>query len=304
MHKSLSLKTEILSVAIATYNGEVYIKKQIESILAQTLKPDEIIICDDCSSDKTFEILTEICNIEPTIKLYKNNLQLGVIKNFEKAISLCSGIYIALSDQDDIWEPLKLEKQLSEINKYELKFDKSFPLLCVHDLTTISHDGNLIDLSLWNKLGNNPGVPDNNILFANKYYGCTMLFNKALKEIILPFPDILPMHDHWIALNAFYLGRIITIKNYSLIKYRRHKKNITSIPLKISIIQRLNKYLTNLFGKDFKQKEIMQAIEFYERYSNNILKENVKKLKFIIYMEKYNNIIRKIFFSIKYRFAK
>jgi glycosyltransferase involved in cell wall biosynthesis len=99
------------SVAICTFNGEKYIKAQLESILNQTLAIDEIIICDDGSNDKTIAII-ELIQIENPnkISLYKNKVNLGSTKNFEKAISICTGYYIFLSDQDDIWKENKVEK--------------------------------------------------------------------------------------------------------------------------------------------------------------------------------------------------
>ena len=96
---------------MCTYNGEKYIKEQLESILNQTIAIDEIIICDDGSNDKTIQIIEEIQLEYPNkISLYKNQVNLGSNKNFEKAITICSGDYIFLSDQDDIWKNNKVEK--------------------------------------------------------------------------------------------------------------------------------------------------------------------------------------------------
>lgn len=92
------------SVALCTYNGEKYIKEQLDSILNQTKKVDEIIVCDDCSSDKTVEILNHYSSTNPGLfKIYINEQNLRSVKNFEKAITLCTGDIIFLSDQDDFW---------------------------------------------------------------------------------------------------------------------------------------------------------------------------------------------------------
>jgi len=292
-----------ISICITTYNGEKFVRQQIDSILKQTLKPFEIIICDDCSTDNTIEILNELRTKEPLLKLFLNETQLGVIKNFEKAISLCTGEFIALSDQDDIWESDKLEKQFFEINNFKYSGQIGIPLLCVHDLAIITMAGKQKEQSLWKKLGDNPVIPNSNITFANKYYGCTMLFNKALKEKILPFPNNLPMHDHWIALNAYGLGKILTVDS-TLIKYRRHGNNITSLSNNNSFINRLKIYLNDCFGYEYKRKEIMQVEEFYLRHKYDIIQEYSKMLKTIIKLKKYNNLIRRIYFSTKYRLTK
>ena len=99
-----------ISIAMTTYNGAKYLKEQLDSIVEQTLLPEEIIICDDCSSDETIEIIKNhrLFNI---IRLNINETRIGVVQNFIKATSLCkSNNYIAFSDQDDVWFPMKLEK--------------------------------------------------------------------------------------------------------------------------------------------------------------------------------------------------
>jgi glycosyltransferase involved in cell wall biosynthesis len=105
----------MISIAMCTYNGERFIKEQLDSILNQTYKNFELIITDDDSSDKTITIIKEYIKQDKRIKLYQNNSNLGFIKNFEKAISLCSGDYIVLADQDDIWKVNKLEIFLEQI---------------------------------------------------------------------------------------------------------------------------------------------------------------------------------------------
>ena len=94
-----------ISVALCTYNGETFIDQQINSILNQTLKVDEIVVCDDISKDNTIKIIQEYSLKFPDIfKIYINESNIGSVKNFEKAISLCTGEIIFLSDQDDVWE--------------------------------------------------------------------------------------------------------------------------------------------------------------------------------------------------------
>lgn len=88
---------------MATYNGEKYIREQIDSILTQSVQDFEIVVCDDCSSDSTVKILREYEKKDSRIKIFVNEKNLGFLKNFEKAVSLCSGEKIAFSDQDDIW---------------------------------------------------------------------------------------------------------------------------------------------------------------------------------------------------------
>ena len=100
-----------LSIAMCTYNGASYLQEQLDSFLWQTRLPDEIVVCDDCSQDETVEILKEFAANSPfPVHLHVNKTNLGLTKNFEKAIGKCTGDIIFLSDQDDVWLPERLEK--------------------------------------------------------------------------------------------------------------------------------------------------------------------------------------------------
>ena len=110
----------MISVAIATYNGQEFIKEQLLSILNQTMPVDEIVICDDQSSDDTVRIIQELlCD---KIYLYQNEKNLGNKLNFKKAPSYCKGDYIFLCDQDDIWKPNKVQTMIEIMqNHLEIK---------------------------------------------------------------------------------------------------------------------------------------------------------------------------------------
>ncbi|MDQ5930160.1 MAG: hypothetical protein QG594_1947, partial [Bacteroidota bacterium] len=202
-----------ISVAICTYNGEKYINEQIDSILNQTLKVDEIIVCDDRSTDKTISILNLYAIQNPNLfKINCNETKLKSVKNFEKAISLCTGDIIFLSDQDDIWT-------LNKVEKYIEYFDNN------KKIQVVASNGYCIDknskvakkYAIWD-------VPEflreQNIEFSyfelithieNIATGASMAFRKEIIMDILPFPEIKNIHhDEWIAIlsakkNAFEL---------------------------------------------------------------------------------------------------
>ena len=104
----------MISVAMATYNGEKFLKEQLDSIFSQTMPIDELVICDDCSKDKTIEIIQSYQKRYP-IKLFQNEKNLGYKLNFKEAMDYCSGDFIFLCDQDDIWMKDKVEKMISKI---------------------------------------------------------------------------------------------------------------------------------------------------------------------------------------------
>ena len=110
----------MISIAMATYNGEKYLREQLDSILSQTITDWELIVCDDCSKDTTVGILKSYQRKDGRVKIFVNEKNLGFKKNFEKAIGLCSGDYIALADQDDIWHDNHLEVLLGLIGEVSL----------------------------------------------------------------------------------------------------------------------------------------------------------------------------------------
>lgn len=210
-------KTKI-SVCIATYNGEKYIKSQLESILNQTQKVDEIVISDDHSTDQTIEIIKKIKK-DSKIPIYLLfNSKKGVVFNFENALKYCKGEYIFLADQDDFWFENKVEKVTEKLKEYDL---------VVHNAEIIGEEGEKLNEKEYFKIKNSrKGLLKN--LYKNSYIGCCMAFNRKILERALPFPEDIPMHDSWIGLSTELNGKIIFIDDI-LFQYRRHGNNVTEL---------------------------------------------------------------------------
>lgn len=199
-----------ISVCIATYNGEKYIKEQIDSILSQTILPDEIIISDDNSTDNTIEIIKSFNN--PMIKIFKNNNK-GIIKNFENALVNSTGDYIFLCDQDDIWSNNKIEKIKEKLKEYDL---------VVHNAEIKYSNSQKDKNDLFNVYKSKKGIIKN--LYRNSYIGCCMAFNRKILKNSLPFSKKICMHDVWIGLVAEISGKVYFEKDI-LMLYRRHGEN-------------------------------------------------------------------------------
>lgn len=214
----------MISVCLATYNGEKYIKEQVLSILSQLSNDDEIIISDDFSTDNTIEILREIG--DSRIKILMNSFtttphryattHYKVAKNFENALQHVLGDYVFLSDQDDIWEPQKVSCMI------EVLQDNS---IAISNYSIIDSIGNVVKSKFYtcsplheNKIKN---------LLVMPFHGCCMAFRKEILEIALPFPENLIMHDNWIGLLSCLKGDKICFINEALIKYRRHNTNVS-----------------------------------------------------------------------------
>jgi glycosyltransferase involved in cell wall biosynthesis len=201
---------QLVSIALCTFNGERYIKEQLNSILEQTYTNLEILILDDCSTDNTVQIIKESYS-DTRIKIIVNEKNLGFIKNFEKAIELCSGEFIALADQDDIWEREKISILLNEIDNN---------LMIYSDSIHIDDEGNLLKTKNSDLRKFYEGTDYKPLIFFNCVSGHSILFKKELKEYILPLPDYI-YHDWWIAYNGALFGGI-TFSQKKLVKYRQH----------------------------------------------------------------------------------
>lgn len=227
-----------ISVAMATYNGEKYIREQLTSIINQLGEDDEVIISDDKSSDNTTSIINEFIEKDKRIKLIKGPC-LGVIKNFENAISNCKNDYVFLSDQDDIWHDNKIESVLS-------CFEKTKADLILHN-ADIMQNGEISNQTFFEKRGVKKGIKNN--ILKNSYIGCCMAFKADMKKYILPFPENLPMHDQWIGIICEKYGKVEFIDT-PLITYRRHDNNasgdthssvLTMLKWRFNLISAFNK---------------------------------------------------------------
>lgn len=211
---------------MATYNGEKYIEEQINSIVSQISDGDEIVISDDGSSDKTREIIAKFSK-EYNIRVFENT-EKGVITNFENAIKNTINEIIFLCDQDDVWAKDKVSTITSLFRDNKLD-------LVLSDAIVVDEKLQLLFDSNFKLVGSNTGVIKN--IFRNSYMGCCMAFRENLKDIILPFPKNIPMHDNWIGILAELNGKVSWTPK-KLVYYRRHKNTITGLKRK-SIITRL-----------------------------------------------------------------
>lgn len=211
-----------ISVALCTYNGERFLSQQLESIAQQTRLPDELIVCDDRSTDRTVSILREFAASAPyPVNIYENEHNLGSAANFERAIRLCRGNLIALSDQDDIWYPVRLERSEQEFTVHPQAG------LVFSDADVINDRDELTGPTMWQRLGfagkrARDLLGGEYLLLAKHRFvtGATMMFRASLRDRCLPIGKGW-IHDEWIALitAAFFELRPI---NQPLIRYRIH----------------------------------------------------------------------------------
>ena len=204
----------MISVCIATYNGERYIRQQIESIVCQLNVDDEIIVSDDGSTDGTLDIVKGIG--DKRIKIIEGPGRKSPILNFECALKASKGDFIFLSDQDDVWKPDKVEICMKWLKTYH----------CVVSDAEVT-DNRLKPLypSLYAIMQVRQGRIYNTV-WKNGYTGCCMAFRRDVVEASLPFPKDIPMHDIWIGNVAAYKYNVIFIPD-RLIHFRRHENTIS-----------------------------------------------------------------------------
>ena len=214
------MEREKISVCMATYNGEKYLKEQIETILNQLNHKDELVISDDASTDRTIQIILSFR--DKRIRLIRNSSHNGIKKNFENAIISSTGKYIFLSDQDDVWINNKIVKMVEKLKTYDS---------VISDAYITDEKLNVISNSLLKKENIKNGITRN--ILKNGYYGCCLAFNRTLLSKILPFPENTNevTHDLWIGLIAETYGQMFILRE-PLIYFRRHERTVTNIGTK------------------------------------------------------------------------
>lgn len=206
----------MISVCIATFNGEKYIKEQLSSILKQLNNSDEVIISDDHSTDNTLEAIQSFN--DSRIKIFLNDKEKGYTRNFENALEKASGDIIFLSDQDDVWMDDKVKKSLRLLEENDF---------VLSDAQVVDNDLKTLAKSNFELRNVQHGFLNNFI--RCRYLGACYVFNKKVLEKSLPFPKnsgYIP-HDYWIYMIAISNFRVGVIHE-PLIQYRRHNLNTSS----------------------------------------------------------------------------
>jgi glycosyltransferase involved in cell wall biosynthesis len=205
----------LVSIVLATYNGEKFITQQMDSLLHQSYPNTEIIVVDDGSKDATINILRDYTAKHKNITIFKNEANLGFIKNFEKGCSLANGEYISLCDQDDYWLPDKIKNCFNAIGNSAMVYCNS--MVCnehlgpsgrkISDIVNCRPFNNCLEQAIFCRI-----------------YGHATLFKKELFIKARPFLDVIP-HDWWLSYIATFNGGI-TYLDQVLVYYRQHSSNL------------------------------------------------------------------------------
>lgn len=294
--------TPRISVAMTTYNGERFLKEQLESIKYQSCLPDELVVCDDCSSDKTISILEDFKKeVNFDVKIYKNDNKIGSVLNFEKAIFLCEGDIILLSDQDDLWMPGRVERSVKT-----LAIDDRCGF-CFSDAQCIDEKSSIVNDSLWDRFDFDSNRQSNfnnkenqiiELLKANFITGATLAFKSNLRDFFLPMPRRPGLHhDYWIALSLTSTDNFGIASSEPFIQYRIHnKQQVGAPPERLSLDNRINSRCKNLNNSLNAEISLIDELFRHTALKKNITQKIVKhrlRLKHRLSLVRNRNVFKR-----------
>lgn len=291
-----------ITILMALYNCENYVKEQVESLFNQSYKNWKLIIRDDCSNDNAVNIIKKYETEYPDkIKIIEGTENIGACQNFNKLLECSHSDYIMFCDCDDFWMPQKIEVTLKHMIKTESIYGSDTPILVHTDIKVADKDLNILSESLWNYQNIDPekGLTLNTLLIRNTITGCTIMINKKLMELALPIPKETIMHDWWLALVAATFGKISFIKEPTIL-YRQHGMN------DIGAKDWGLKYILGIFNQSQYIKSRLlekqkQANAFLNRFKKYLKEKDLFLLNIFSDFNKYSFLKRRYYF-IKYKF--
>lgn len=268
----------MIEILMATYNGEKYLREQLDSLLRQTCQDWKLIIYDDCSTDGTLDILRQYENRYPEkITVRQNKVNSGSAShNFLNMLCSCSATYVMTCDQDDVWLEDKVELTLQKMRSLEAD-NSAMPLLVHTDLQVVNQDLKQISPSLF-ELQHMFSYRNafNQLLVQNIVTGCTMMLNRPLLDYLTQTPEDVIMYDWWCALLASSMGKIGFLEQATVL-YRQHGDNAVGAKDVISLTYSYNKIKNLAQSRILLRDTYKQASSFYQVYYD-ILNPQAKRL--------------------------
>jgi glycosyltransferase involved in cell wall biosynthesis len=278
-----------IQILISTYNGNSYISSQFNSLMAQSYGDFYIIARDDGSLDQSLVFLKQ--NANHVLEDSLGNLK--PCQSFGQLLIASNADYVFCCDQDDIWQPQKVELMLQKMQHLESIHGVQTPILVHHDLEVVNENLETIAASMWSWRGLDvvKGAKLNRLVLQNVVTGCAMLVNRALLNKALPLPKEAAMHDWWLALVAAAFG-VIEAVPVSLVRYRQHSQNSLGAK-QFSAIQVLKTLLGKVELKPSIQVRLLQAQVFSKRYEEQLSSEQLEMLLAFAHLHEYSWLERR-----------
>jgi len=221
-----------IAILLGVFNGELYIKEQLDSLLTQSDENWTLFIRDDASTDFTLNIISEYEEIYDNIVIVRDNIgNLGCNGNYFRLLSLIESKYYMFCNADDYWFPFKIQLSMQKMYEEELK-NYGKPIIVHTDLSISDKNLNILSDSYWENTNSDPErfKTFNKLGICCVVAGATMLFNQKVKELTYPVSDKAPFFDHWIALKVVGKGVISTI-HVPTISYRQIGTNLAAVTI-------------------------------------------------------------------------
>lgn len=217
----------MVDVILATYNGEKYLRKQLDSLVYQTYQGFRILVRDDNSTDSTIEIINEYSHQYPEsiVRVVDDKICGGSAKNFFELLSHCTSDYVMFCDQDDYWFPNKIETSLNAVQSAEKEYGKNTPILAYGNYDVVDENLQPLHMDRRTLQLDFDDIGLSKFLVQNYITGCLVIMNKSLVKLLGSYDESIVMHDWWAALVASSTGRIIHIPE-TLMLYRQHSDNV------------------------------------------------------------------------------
>jgi glycosyltransferase involved in cell wall biosynthesis len=298
----------IVEVLLATYNGERFLREQIDSILTQDYVNLRVLARDDGSSDATVSILNEYAERLPDrFRVMPPSAGTGSPKdNFLKLMRASSAQYICFSDQDDIWLPDKVSRTKRVMNELEARWGADIPLLVFTDAHVVDDQLRTLHESFWTHEKIEPDRIHHLALLLGRSVvtGCTMLLNRPLLELSFAMPSEAPMHDRWIGLLACAIGKAHAVRTQTLL-YRQHDRNVAGIGESTVSLPEL---LRRLVKREARRAQWMisqrQAEAFLRAYSAELSQEHRDLLRAYLLCGAKESRLFRIMTFIRYGFCR
>ena len=265
----------MIDILMATYNGESFLRQQLDSILQQSYSDWQLIIRDDCSTDNTVEIVKEYQEkYSEKIKLIQAEQPSGSAQNnFFALLKYSTSDYMMFADQDDVWKTDKLQLSVKKMITMEQMYGKRTPLLVHTDLTIVDANLNILNQSRYAMHDINPARNQlQHLIEQGIVYGCTLMANRSLLDLIDEKPNLDVMHDTWLSLLAAAFGAIGFVEEQTVL-YRRHGGNATGLCSRGYFHWVLFQFANIRNIREKHKNYYMQANELLMQYQNALTKE-------------------------------
>lgn len=271
-----------IAIAMTTYNGSRFLKKQIDSILLQQSGITDFFVCDDASTDDTVAIL-ESYKQQGYLRYIVNQERKGVIENFRQAVQgVHDADYVVLADQDDIWLPNKL----SVLKAAMENMNDEMPAIVYSDIAVINEEDTIVNQSFWNELGQDHYHHNlDTLMMGNFVTGCSVMMNRSMRDLFIKMPQEVKLHDAWLALIAYSFGQVKEITE-TLVLYRKHADNVAFTHFLKSrnvLTNLMSEFVKIIKGSDrFLMNELITIELFRDTFKERLSKEHMQKIDHVL----------------------